>query len=76
MKLKSESEVAQSCLILQDPMGCSLPGSFLHGIFQERVVECGAIAFSKPLSTGLLITFSLCTLQEGGKKKDFSLMFL
>ena len=47
MKVKSESEVAQSCLTLCDPMDCSLPGSFIHGIFQARVLEWGAIAFSK-----------------------------
>ena len=46
MKVKSESEVAQSCLTLRDPMDCSLPGSSIHGIFQARVLECGAIAFS------------------------------
>ena len=43
---KSESEVAQSCLTLSDPMDCSLPGSSTHGIFQARVLEWGAIAFS------------------------------
>ena len=46
MKVKSESEVAQSCLTLLDPMDCSLPGSLVHGIFQARVLECVAIAFS------------------------------
>ena len=46
MKVKSESEVAQSCLTLRDPMDCSLPGSSIHGIFQARVLEWGAIAFS------------------------------
>ena len=44
---KSESEVAQSCLTLSDPMDYSLPGSFVHGIFQVRVLEWVAIAFSK-----------------------------
>ena len=47
MKVKSESEVTQSCLTLSDPMDCSLPGSSIHGIFQARVLEWGAIAFSK-----------------------------
>ena len=47
MKLKSESEVAQSCPTLSDPMDCSLPGSSTHGIFQARVLEWGAIAFSR-----------------------------
>ena len=46
MKVKSESEVAQSCPTLSDPMDCSLPGSSTHGIFQARVLEWGAIAFS------------------------------
>ena len=46
MKVKSESEVAQLCLTLSDPMDCSLPGSSGHGIFQARVLEWGAIAFS------------------------------
>ena len=46
MKVKSESEVAQSCPTLSDPMDCSLPGSSVHGIFQARVLEWGAIAFS------------------------------
>ena len=46
MKVKSESEVAQSCPTLSDPMDCSLPDSSVHGIFQARVLECGAIAFS------------------------------
>ena len=46
MKVKSESEVTQSCPTLRDPMDCSLPGSSIHGIFQARVLEWGAIAFS------------------------------
>ena len=46
MKVKSESEVAQSCPTLSDPMDCNLPGSSVHGIFQARVLEWGAIAFS------------------------------
>ena len=46
MKVKSESEVAQSCPTLSDPMDCSPPGSSVHGIFQARVLEWGAIAFS------------------------------
>ena len=44
MKVKSQSEVAQSCLTLSDPMDCSLPGSSIHGIFQAKVLERGAIA--------------------------------
>ena len=46
MKVESESEVAQLCLTLSDPMDCSLPGSSIHGIFRATVLECGAIAFS------------------------------
>ena len=46
MKVKRESEVAQSCPTLSDPMDYSLPGSSVHGIFQARVLEWGAIAFS------------------------------
>ena len=48
MKVKSESEVTQSCPTLSDLMDCSLPGSSIHGIFQARVLEWGAIAFSFP----------------------------
>ena len=54
IKVKSESEVAQLCPTLSDPMDCSLPGSSVHGIFQERVLEWGAIAFSDLYS---IITF-------------------
>ena len=46
MKVKSEGEVAQSCLTLSNPTDCSLPGSSVRGIFQARVLEWGAIAFS------------------------------
>ena len=46
-KSESESEVSQSCLTLCDPMDCSLPGSSVHGIFQARVLEWGAISFSR-----------------------------
>ena len=51
MKVKSQSEIAQSCLTPSDPMDCSLPGSSIHGIFQARVLEWGAIAFSYPLTS-------------------------
>ena len=44
---ESESEVAQSCPTLSDPMDCSPPGSTIHGTFQARVLEWGAIAFSE-----------------------------
>ena len=48
MKVKSESEVAQLCPTLSDPMDCSLPGSSVHGIFQARVLELGAIEVVVP----------------------------
>ena len=51
MKVKSESEVAQSCATLSDLMDCSLPGSSIRGIFQARVLEWGAIAFSNEMSS-------------------------
>ena len=54
-KVKSESEVAQSCLTLSDPMDCSLPGSSIHGIFQARVLEWGAIASPKGMATNSCI---------------------
>ena len=56
MKVKSESEVTQSCPTLSDPMDCSLPGSSVHGIFQARGLEWGALAFSG------LVTKSYLTL--------------
>ena len=48
MKVKSQSEVTQSCLTTHDPIDCSLPDSSIHGIFQARILESGAIAFSFP----------------------------
>ena len=56
MKVKSESEVVQSCLTLSDPMDCSLPDSSVHGIFQARVLEWGAIAFSCETQEGTEFT--------------------
>ena len=47
MKVKSESEVAQSCPTLTDPVDCSLPGSSVHGIFQARILECVAMLSSR-----------------------------
>ena len=58
MKVKSESEVAQSCPTLSDPMDCSLPGSSIHGIFQAKVLEWGAIAFSELKCECMLSHFS------------------
>ena len=54
MKVKSESEAVQSCLTLSDPMDCSLPESSIHGIFQARILEWVAIAFSIRRWIGLL----------------------
>ena len=68
-KVKSESEVAQSCPTLSDPMDCSPPGSSIHGIFQARVLEWGAIAFSQlyllvfqnyPLCPGSFYCYYFC----------------
>ena len=59
MKVKSESEVAQSCQTLSDPMDCSLPGSSVHGIFQARVLEWGAIAFSIYVSLKYLLDMQM-----------------
>ena len=56
MKVKSESGVAQSCPTLRDPVDCSLPGSSVHGIFQARVLEWGAIAFSENMAQMNLFT--------------------
>ena len=55
MKVKSESEVSQSCPTLSDTMVCSLPGSSVHGIFQARVLEWVAIAFSMLVKMLLLL---------------------
>ena len=69
MKVKSESEVTQSCPTLSDPMDCSLPGSSIHGIFQARVLEWGAIAFSvlclRPGSFFKSYKFSSISLSPG-----------
>ena len=59
LKVKSESEVTQSYPTLSDPMDCSLPGCSIHGIFQARVLEWGAIAFSMEiLAEVFIIVFS------------------
>ena len=70
MKVKSESEVTQSCPTLCDPVDCSPPGSSVHGIFQARVLEWGAIAFS--LLTCLhFFRRSLISLIWRGSRKEF-----
>ena len=61
MKVKSESEFAQSCLTLSDPMDCSLLGPSVHGIFQARVLEWGAIAFSGNFAKKVFLLFSHLT---------------
>ena len=61
MKVKRESEVAQSCPTLSDPMDCSPPGSSVHGIFQARVLEWGAIAFSVLSYTYSLYYVEVCS---------------
>ena len=70
MKVKSESEVAQLCPTLHDPMDCSLPGSSVHGIFQARVLEWVAVAFSPNNVRSLLFSLSpslgLFTYFSGG----------
>ena len=63
IKVKSGSEVTQSCPTLHDPMDCSLAGSSVHGIFQARVLEWGAIAFSNASVKGL--KFHGCWIQLG-----------
>ena len=64
MKVKSESEVVQSCPTLSDPLDCSLPVSSIHGIFQARVLEWGAIAFCRRnLSTEELMLLH-CGVEE------------
>ena len=60
MKVKSESEVAQLCLTFSDSMNCSLPGFSIHGIFQARVLEWGAIAFSCSWLLLLLLLLLSC----------------
>ena len=63
MKVKSEREVAQLCLTLRDPMDCSPPGSSIHEIFQARVLEWGAIAFSGGASPTFKCGHSFFSLQ-------------
>ena len=65
MKVKSESEVAQSRQTLSDPMDYSLPGSSVHGIFQARVLEWGAIAFSQANLVGCYFLFQGIFLTQG-----------
>ena len=68
MKVKSESEVSESCPTLSDPMDCSLPGSSIRGIFQARVLEWGAIAFSPSIYYTMLYN-NYISINLGKKKK-------
>src|SRR5574342_376140 len=71
MKVKSVSEVVQSCLTLSDPMDCSLPGSSVHGIFQARVLKWVAIAFSIQVYTYV----QLCTyVLSKSHREQFSII--
>ena len=72
MKVKSESEVTQSCPTLSDPMDCTLPGSSVHGIFQARVLEWGAIALLFCLFIECI--FSFC-FKVGGWGRACKLLF-
>ena len=74
MKVKSESGVAQSCQTLSNPMDCSLPGSSVHGIFQARVLEWGAIAllthYLKIAVSEIVVTHSHFTDEKVEAKED------
>ena len=78
MQVKSESEVTQLCLTLSDLMDCSLPGSSVHGIFQARVLEWGAVAFSGSVYDNCLIPVpSLKRKRSKGRKgKELKKIFL
>ena len=77
MKVKSESEVAQSCLTLSDPMDCSLPGSSVHGIFQARVLGWGATAFSVwRVKDGFFFSFDFLILSSLISSMVFNLELL
>ena len=85
MKVKIESEVSQSCPTLRDPMDCSLPGSSIHGIFQARVLEWGAIAFSVALTRQTVIgkvmsllfnMFSKLVTNFSSKEQDYDIRLM
>ena len=71
MKVKSESEVTQLCPTLRDPMDCGLPGSSVHGIFQARVLEWGAIAFSVLKPSAGIFTAALSAVVPPLKQLKF-----
>ena len=74
MKVKSESEVTQSCPTLSNPMDCSPPGSSIHGIFQARVLEWGAVSFSAKDGEDIYMSICLCIYiyisRERQRKRD------
>jgi len=72
MKVKSESEFAQLCPALRDPMDFSLPGSSIHGIFQVRILEWGAIAFSSTAQG----TYQYSVLPYMGKESEKEWMYI
>ena len=69
MKLKSESEVGQSCPTLHNPMDCSSPGSSVHGILQARVLEWGAVAFSM-FRMAILKSLQIINAREDMEKRE------
>ena len=70
MEVKSKSGVAQSCPTLSDPMDWSLPGSSVHGIFQARVLEWGAIAFSGGINGRHLKNVQTINAGENVEKRE------
>ena len=73
MQVKSEREVAQFCLTLRDPMDCSLPGFSVHGVFQARVLEWGAIAFS---SLSAILKYKIKSLEKSAFDMEGNEMLL
>ena len=73
MKVESESEVAQLCPTLIDPMDCSPPGSSVHGIFQGRVLEWGAIAFSNLREKSQLLKYLFLSFSRYDRNASLSI---
>ena len=76
MKVKSESEVAQSCPTLSDLIDCSLPGSSVHGIFQARVLEWGAMASIHSLADGYLGCFCFGAIMNNAANNIYVQVFV
>ena len=76
MKVESESEVAQSCLTLSDPMDCRLPGSSIHGIFRATVLEWGAIAFSLHSLAIIFLVIFFNLLSQNNSLKTYYILHL